>query len=399
MDIVLLAQYFGNPEALEKNNNRFCYMASLLAQHHSVEVLTTSFFHKEKRKIENIPKEYNHFKITALDEPGYRKNVSLKRFFSHKVLARKMRAYLEKREKPDVIYCAVPSLDCAYAAARYAKKQHIPFIIDIQDLWPEAFKMVLKVPVLKDIVFMPMNKKANYIYSCADHIIGVSDTYCQRAKRVNARAEAISILIGTKLATFDAHVEKHRVHRDDGKLVLGYCGTLGHSYDLRCVFDALQTVRDRGYDNIEFWVMGSGPLSDVFKEYAEERNLDVTFRGWLPYEQMCGVLSSCDICISPISKGAAQSIINKHADYAASGLPIISTQECAEYQALLNDYHCGINCSCGDAQSVADAIMYLADHEEERKQMGLNARKLAETRFDRNKTYMQVKDIIERSVL
>ena len=398
MDIVLLAQYFGDLEALEKNNNRFCYIATMLAKYHSVEVLTTTFFHKKKKRCMNFPDEYNGFKITALDEPGYRKNISIRRFFSHKVLAGRMRKYLNQRKRPDVIYCAVPSLDCAYVAAKYAKENQSPFVIDIQDLWPEAFKMVLNVPVLKDLMFIPMDKKADYIYSNADYIIGVSNTYCERAKRVNINTDTTSILIGTNLATFDAYAKKNIIHREDKKLLLGYCGTLGHSYDLKCVFDALQIVKSRGYDNIDFWIMGSGPLLDELKEYAMEKGLNVKFLGWLPYEQMCGVLSSCDVCINPISKGAAQSIINKHADYAASGLPIISTQECMEYRALLDESRCGINCLCADSKSVANAIIYLAEHESERRQMGENARILAETKFDRSRTYMQIKDIIEQVV-
>ena len=254
MDIVLLAQYFGNLDELEKNNNRFCYIAAMLAEYHNVEVLTTTFFHKKKSQFENIPAEYKNFKVTALHEPGYRKNVSAKRFFSHRVLARNMRKYLEGRKKPDVIYCAVPSLDCAYVAAKYARKNNIPFIVDIQDLWPEAFKMIFNIPVIKDIAFWPMQKTADYIYSSADHIVGVSNTYCKRAKRVNAKADATPILIGTKLATFDENVEQNQVSRDDDKLVIGYCGTLGHSYDLRCVFDALHTT-DTGCGLLLVWIL------------------------------------------------------------------------------------------------------------------------------------------------
>lgn len=398
MDVLIVAQYFGNIEQLDKGNNRFVYLATLLAKKHCVEVLTTSFVHAKKKQGEGIPAEYNGFKITALSEPGYNKNVCLKRFYSHRVLADKMSKYFKDRKKPDVVYCAVPSLDCAYVAARYAKNNNIPFIVDIQDLWPEAFKMVFNIPLVKDIVFLPMDKKADYIYSAADYIVGVSKTYCDRAKKVNSSAKATSVFIGTNLETFDYNAKNNRVTRDDEKVVLGYCGTLGHSYDLRCVFDALQIVKSKGYDNIEFWVMGNGPLYQTFQQYAAERELNVKFWGWLPYEQMCGVLSSCDVCINPINKGAAQSIINKHADYAASGLPIISTQECAEYRDLLDTHNCGINCLCADSQSVAEAILYLVEHESDRKQMGINARIMAETLFDRRKTYMQISDILNEVV-
>ena len=52
-----------------------------------------------------------------------------------------------------MIYCAVPSLTGPYLISRYCKKNKIKFIIDIQDLWPEAFKMVFDVPIIKDIIF------------------------------------------------------------------------------------------------------------------------------------------------------------------------------------------------------------------------------------------------------
>ena len=394
MDILMVAPYFGNIEQLNQSNNRFVYLAELLAREHTVEVLTTSFVHAKKRQAEGIPAEYQGLTITALSEPGYPQNICLRRFYSHKILAEHMKAYLKNRKKPDVIYCAVPPLACAYAVTKYAKRNGVPLILDIQDLWPEAFKMVFRVPILKDICFSPMNWKANYIYSCADHIIGVSKTYCERAKKVNCRAPATPVFIGTSLKTFDANVKRNLITRTDDKLVLGYCGTLGHSYDLSCVFDALQNVQARGYDNVELWVMGRGPLEEHFRKYAEEKSVNVKFLGWMPYEQMCGALSACDVCVNPIRKGTAASIINKHADYAASGLPVINTQETAEYRTLVDRYRCGINCDCEDSQSVADAIVYMAEHKTERKQMGQNARYMAEQLFDRKKTYLEIVNLL-----
>lgn len=395
MDILMVAQYFGDIEQLDQSNNRFVYLAELLAKDFRVEVLTTSFVHAKKKQGEDIPAEYRGFRISALPEPGYPKNVCLKRFYSHRVLAGRMERYLKTRKKPDVIYCAVPSLDCAYVAARYAKQNKIPLILDIQDLWPEAFKMVFRIPVVKDILFLPMAKKADRIYASADHIIGVSKTYCDRAQKVNSKASATPVFIGTNLDTFDRNAKENMVQRQDNKLVLGYCGTLGHSYDLKCVFDALKIVQSEGYGNVECWVIGRGPLDETFRQYAAEKKVNVVFQGWMPYEQMCGMLSSCDICINPIKKGTAASIINKHADYAASGLPVINTQESAEYRALVDAYRCGINCACADSRSVADAIIYLAGHESERKQMGLNARRMAEELFDRRNAYSEIADLVK----
>ena len=128
-------------------------------------------------KKEIINESLYNFKITLLDEPGYKKNVCLKRFYSHYKLGKVLKKYLRDiSDKPDVIYCGIPSLSCASIAAKYGKKHKIRFIIDVQDLWPEAFKLVLHIPILSDLIFTPFTLLANKSYRSADAIIGVSET-------------------------------------------------------------------------------------------------------------------------------------------------------------------------------------------------------------------------------
>lgn len=55
---------------------------------------------------------------------------------------------------------------------------------------------------------------------------------------------------------------------------------------------------------------------------------------------------------NPIMAGAAQSIINKHADYVASGIPIISTQESEEFRRLIDKYKMGMNCTNGNVDEL-----------------------------------------------
>lgn len=388
MDIVIIAHFV--TEFDKDGTSRFVYLGNRLNKFHDVEIITSKFDHISKRQ--RLSFQYKlGFKLTFLDEPSYKKNVSLKRFLSHYCFGKEVKKYLELRNKPDVIYCAVPSLDCAYYAAKYAKQNNIKLIIDIQDLWPEAFKMILKIPIISDMIFYPLTKRANYIYSSADKIVGVSKTYCDRAIQANRKnTECLSVFLGTKLQRFDKFALENRIQRSDNKFILGYCGTLGHSYDIKCVLDAMIYLRSIGYSNIEFWIMGDGPLKEHFENYAMKNDLNVVFYGRVPYPKMCGLISSCDVCMNPISKDAAQSIINKHADYAASGLPVISTQESPEYRHLIDAKMCGINCKCGDRYDMAQAIIKLMTDTAMRKSMGRNARRMAEELFDRDKSYSSI---------
>lgn len=63
---------------------------------------------------------------------------------------------------------------------------------------------------------------------------------------------------------------------------------------------------------------------------------------------MCALIDSCDIVVNPITGGAAASIINKHADYAACGHPVVNSQEANEYRKLVEEYDMGLNCENGE---------------------------------------------------
>ncbi|MDD6647452.1 MAG: hypothetical protein PUF60_06575 [Firmicutes bacterium] len=55
---------------------------------------------------------------------------------------------------------------------------------------------------------------------------------------------------------------------DNGEIWIGYCGTLGKSYDLKCVIDALTIVAS---SDVKLIAMGDEPRKNEFEEYAKKR--------------------------------------------------------------------------------------------------------------------------------
>lgn len=392
MDIVIVSQYLRNIENFENNNSRFVYLAKLLkkVEGNNIEVITSDFNHARKKKFNKVG-ELEGVKVTACNEPGYPKNICLKRFYSHIKLSKRIKKYLEKRKKPDIIYCAIPSLSVGKVVAQYAKKNNIRFIIDVQDLWPEAFKMVFNLPMISDLLFYSMKKEADYIYSRADNIVAVSETYCNRALKANKKINTgLSIFLGTDLKYFDECKEKYKVDFNDNIIRIAYIGTLGHSYDILLIMKAIKILNNKGIKNIKFIIMGDGHLKNDLEIFAKKNNIECEFTGRLEYEKMVGLLCSCDIAVNPIKKGAAQSIINKVGDYAAAGLPVINTQNNMEYRELLEKYEIGFNCENNDVKDIAQKMEKLINNKELREKMGRNNRVLAEEKFDRRKTYKEI---------
>ena len=398
MKIVIIANFPANLDG-SRAKGRFLYLGEMLCgRGHHVELIVSDFDHGKKapRDLDAIKQEAYKTKITLLHEPGYPNNISLQRLWSHYQWGKNVELYLNSISKPDVVYCAIPSLTASVNAAKYCKKNGVKFIVDVQDLWPEAFVLAIKNKLLQQ-AFKPISWYVNKAYREADVIIAVSETYANRAQEANKKkTKVLSVFLGNDGALFDEARKSQIIERPLGVLQLCYIGTLGYSYDLKCAIDAVAIYnKETDVPPLQFLIMGGGPLKEEFENYAREKAIDAVFTGALPYHEMVARMCNCDILINPIVKGAAQSITNKVGDYALAGLPVVSTQENSEYRQLLDTYKCGINCRVGNAQDVADALIKLAKDSELRKKMGENARHFGIEKFDRRETYKRIVEAIE----
>lgn len=394
--VMLIANYWHFEE--EKASSRYRTMANMIVEKgYSLEVVTSSFRHltKKQRNMEKTYVESLPYKVSMLYEPGYKKNISISRMYSHFIFGKNVKKYLNCRKKPDIIIVSVPSLDVGNAVTKYAKKNEVKVIVDIQDLWPEAFKMAINIPVISDILFFPMKIKADKIYSKADKIMAVSDTYVKRGLKCNHKDnKGLSVYIGTDPQLVERELEGITVNKPKGEFWIGYIGALGHSYDIRLVIDGINKVSSQRDCNIVFKVMGDGILKTEFESYAREKGVNCDFTGFLNYGQMMATLKMCDIAVNPIVGQSVSSIINKVSDYAIAGVPVINSQKSEEYRNLISEYKCGLNCNCGDPEDFATAIRYFVENPEQVKIMGKNSERLGFEKFNRLSTYTKVVELI-----
>lgn len=396
-DVLIISNYWHFKE--EKSSSRYSSIAKMLSVDYKVEVITSTFYHtqKKQRVKKNSVDLDEMYKITLVHESGYKKNVSIKRILSHKIFTKNVLNYLKSRQKPDLIYLFVPPLGLGSAISKFCKENNIKLVIDILDLWPEAFNMFIKNKYISDLMFFGFKQKANYIYKRADSIIAVSQTYLERALSINTLCNnKACVYIGTDLDVFDKYKINTANNKESIKVV--YIGMLGSSYDLKCAIDAIGILEQKGVNGLDLIVMGDGPKRKEFEDYAFSKNINYNFTGRLSYQEMIPKLCECDIALNIISKGAVQSIINKHSDYLAAGLPIVNNQEVAEFGELLTKYNCGLNCENSNAFELANAIEILIKDQNLSKMMGENSRKVAEKLFDRQTSYRTILEVVNREL-
>lgn len=396
-DVMLIVNYWHFEQ--EKASSRYRSFANILCEKYDLEVVTSTFCHltKKQRDVDSLSLEKLPYKMTLQFEKGYKKNIGLDRISSYRQFGRNVQKYLEKRKKPDLIIVSVPSLGVADRVTKYANKNKIPVIVDIQDLWPEAFKMALSIPIISDLLFYPMKKQADRIYARADKIMAVSDTYVARGLRCNDKdREGLSIYIGSDSKLIAEKTNDINVNKPQNEFWVGYVGALGHSYDIESVIKAIKILEAQDIKNIKFIVMGDGVLKSHFEQIAKDVGVNVEFTGLLEYGKMMKTLSCCDIAVNPIIGKSVSSIINKVADYVAAGVPVINTQNSEEYRQLLEKYNAGINVENGNISALAQAIAKLYTDDLLRKIMSENSTKMYDERFDRQKSYPRLIEEMER---
>lgn len=390
MDVLIISNYWHFE--WEKSSSRYLSIANMAVDAGmDVEVVTSSFYHTMKKQRSVFQEKFKlcNYKTTLIHEPGYKKNVDPRRIISHRKFAANVLSYLKQRKKPDVIYLFVPPLDLGEAVVRYANENKVRIIIDILDLWPEAFNMILPFSGITHYLLEPMRRKANRIYAGADEIVAVSETYVNRALQCNKKCDkGLAVYIGTELNVFDKYASKKLREKKEDETWIAYIGTLGTSYNLYCIMDAIKIIRDPA--KAKFIIMGDGPERSELESYANESGICYEFTGKLPYEDMVSLLCQCDIAVNPIKRSSAASIINKVSDYAAAGLPVVNTQNNQEYIELLTEYNAGFSFEESDIAGIAGCFDRLIKDRNLCEEIGKNNRRLFLEKFSRNDSYTAI---------
>lgn len=369
----------------EKGYTRFRSVCEFLADAgYQVDLITTTFQHWEKaqRDLEKIKNEKYKFGVKFIYEPGYKKNIDLRRIYSHRIAAKNLMNLLEKEGDYDLLYAEIPPNDVALAAAEYAKKKGIPFVADVNDLWPEAMRMIIDIPVISDIIFYSLLRDAEKVYRLASGVIGTSDEYRDRPfKRRNRDIPRETVYVGNELTVFDAGAAQRtaEIVKDKEEFWVSYAGTIGTSYDIRTMVLAGEELAKRGMPQIKIKILGGGPMKEELEELANSRKIsNVEFVGYAPYDLMAAYLKKSDILVNSFVKKAPQSIVTKIGDYLAAGKPMINTCMSPEFRAKVKNDGFGVNIIPEDVNILADMIEKLYKNEEARVKMGEKARKIAE---------------------
>jgi glycosyltransferase involved in cell wall biosynthesis len=386
---------------------RYAFFARILSEAGwKVTWWTSAFFHFTKTYRDpaawegSLPERVTVIPIRA---PAYRQNVSTKRLINHFVWAsRFFRVACEAKSAPDIVVASSPPLFGVNRAIRLARRRNAKVIVDVQDLWPEAFGLALpgSARSLGNVLLRPLEALADANYRQADGLTATCQTFLDRALSVSSTKEATRVIpLGVDLETYEraAHGGAGAWHKRDAEFWVAYVGTLGKTYDIETVLEVAHSLL-RDEPGIRIFFAGGGPLLQASRDRARSWGLsNVTFTGILPLDLMAQLLVHADVGLNAVAAGAVPTIPNKFFDYAAAGLPIINSVK-GELGTIIQQNGIGASYEAGQVESLRQAILTFYKTPGLCAEMGARAHQLAKEHYDRRIAYRALPEMVQELV-
>lgn len=260
---------------------------------------------------------------------------------------------LLRRSRFDLAYVYHPPITVGLAAS-FAR---IPFVLDVQDLWPDTV-LATKMPGASKLTGA-LGRCCRLVYARAQAICTQSDGMKAALVERGVPPEKISVIRNWA----DAEFQKVPPSREQcRRFTLVYGGNLGRAQQLSNVVDAAAIVqRDR--PDIRIALFGSGVEEhELHKKARGHRLTNLDFPGRVPAADIIQEFVDADALLLHLGDDPLFDITipSKTQYYLAMGRPIVAAVN-GEAGKLLRQSGAAIVIRPADAPALANAIIEMAD--------------------------------------
>ncbi|WP_115120271.1 glycosyltransferase family 4 protein [Synechococcus sp. UW105] len=279
---------------------------------------------------------------------------------------------------PNVILASSPQLPAAFTALCIARLYHIPFVLEVRDLWPQVL-IDQCGKSRNNILVRLLSFMESYIYSHSSQLVvlakgAVSYVEARGARHIEwlPNGPDLDLFIPTPLPP----------ERTNFKVL--YAGAHGVANGLDNVIEAARLLENKSLP-ISIQFLGDGPEKDKLIQLASDLN-SVTFSEPVPKSLIPEIMADADaILLSLIDVPLFRYAVspNKLYDAYALGRPVITTVP-GDINTEVESYKLGFTALPGIPEDLAFAIQQLFETSIlERKAMAERAVVLSKTVYSR----------------
>lgn len=338
------------------------------------------------------------FETIMIDSYTHPESELIGRFRESIDCGRKAVAYIKEHHKDiDFVYNDGWQLFAIFMVARICKQYHIPYILPVQDIYPECLFTKSKYPtVIKRIVqsiLLPIDK---YYQRHAFRIRTISDEMADYlSKTRNIDKEKYLVVNNWQN---DDDFQKLPEKKDNNKLIFEYVGSINIHANVDLMINAFA---EANITNSELRIYGGGNQKETCQQLVRDLGLtNVTF-GFVSRNEIPEVQAAASVLILALPTGNGNLCLpSKLTSYLLSGKPVLaSVDQDSSTKRILEGEGCGKTVNPDDKDALIKGFKYFATlAKEEREKMGDKSREYAMAHLTREVNLSLVIESIKKAL-
>lgn len=351
-------------------------LAHELAKTYDVTVLRPYPTRPIGMQFDNPDVDDSSFKTILVNSYTHPESALFGRFRESIDFGRKSAEYIKQRHKEiDFVYNDGWQLFGLNIVAKACVKYGIPYIVPIQDIYPECLLTKRPFPgFVKSLikrVLLPIDK---YYQTHAAKVRTISNEmvdYLSTTREINRSR----FIVVNNWQNDEDFINVEAVNNK--KLVFGYVGSINVHANVDMMIKAF---KEADIPNSELRLYGGGNQKDVCQKLAKELQLDNVSFGFVSRNEIPNVQASVDVLLLALPKGNGKLCLpSKLTSYMLSGKPIIaSVDDDSATNRIIEEEKCGLVVEPDNEELMIDAFKRFSTLSvKERKEMSKNSRNYA----------------------
>lgn len=318
------------------------------------------------------------FRTILIESYTHPQSELLGRFRESIDFGRKSAAYIKDHHKEiDFVYNDGWQLFGLNIVAKACKKYGIPYMVPIQDIYPECLFTNRNYPgILKACingVLMPIDK---YYQKHAACVRTISDEMRDYLAKTRGVANENYLVVNNWQNDADFLMENPK-RKDDGKIIYAYVGSINEHANVDLM---IMAFAEAAIPHSEFRIYGGGNNKDYCVNLVKELGLANVVFDQVSRDKVAFVQSQADVLVLALPKGNGNLCLpSKLTSYLLSGRPVLaSVDQDSSTQRILEGEGCGKTVVPDDKEALVKGFKYFAELiSEEREKIGKNSREYA----------------------
>jgi glycosyltransferase involved in cell wall biosynthesis len=381
---LILTQHFP-PEVGAAQIRLHAFAKQLIAHGHEVRVVTAmpnyprGEVFPEYRGHRLVSEELDGLHITRTwIVPATGRNV-LKRMVGYLSFAISSLPACMREPRPDFIFVESPPLFLGCTAYVCSRLRRAPFILNVSDLWPASAR---ELGIVRNKTLLWFGEGLErFLYRKAYRVTAQTNGIRSHIASIVGDAKLMVLYNGVDTSAFKPTDTASVPWIAHGEIAFLYAGTLGYAHCWDVILGAAELLRSR--PDIVFLLVGDGPEKARMVEQSRLRNLNnIRFVDRQPVTEMPALFASSRAIVVPLRKGELFKGTRPSKIFPALACerPVILSGE-GESAKLLLENRCGLVVPPESVPEFANAVLRLADHPEEARDLGRRGRTLVEREY------------------